>query len=70
MTSIRCWFGIIFIVTAVEIGLITPPIGVNLFVIDNVAKDLKTESVICDIVRITPWIGFPMLATRLSATVR
>lgn len=33
------WFGILALVT-VEIGLITPPVGLNLFIINNLAKDV------------------------------
>jgi tripartite ATP-independent transporter DctM subunit len=71
------WFGII-IVTVVEIGLITPPIGMNLFVIAGVAKDLKTRNVIqgvvpfilCDIVRVALLVAFPILVTWLPSTMR
>ena len=71
------WFGIV-IVTVVEIGLITPPIGMNLFVIIGVAKDLKTRDVVrgvvpfilCDIVRVMLLIAFPILATWLPSTMR
>lgn len=71
------WFGII-IVTVVEIGLITPPIGMNLFVIIGVAKDLKTRDVVrgvvpfilCDIVRVVILVAFPILATWLPSTMR
>jgi TRAP-type C4-dicarboxylate transport system permease large subunit len=62
----------------VEIGLITPPIGMNLFVIIGVAKDLKTQSVIrgvvpfiiCDIVRVALLVAFPILVTWLPSTMR
>ena len=36
------WFGII-IVMVVELGLITPPIGMNVFVIKGMAKDVPLE---------------------------
>ena len=70
------WFGII-IVTVTEIGLITPPIGMNLFVIAGVAKDLKTSAVmrgvlpfiLCDIVRVMLLIAFPILTTWLPSTM-
>ena len=39
------WFGIL-VVVVVEIGLITPPIGVNLFVIRSVTPDITMSSVI------------------------
>ena len=71
------WFGIV-IVTVVEIGLITPPIGMNLFVIAGVAKDLKARDVIrgvvpfiiCDIVRVALLVAFPILVTWLPSTMR
>lgn len=71
------WFGIV-IVTVVEIGLITPPIGMNLFVIAGVAKDLDTHNVIlgvfpfilCDIVGVALLVAFPILVTWLPSTMR
>ena len=71
------WFGIV-IVTVVEVGLITPPIGMNLFVIIGVAKDLDIRKlvrgvipfVICDVVRVALLIAFPVLATWLPSTMR
>ena len=71
------WFGIV-IVTVVEIGLITPPIGMNLFVIIGVAKDLKTRDVVrgvvpfilCDVVRVVILVAFPIIATWLPSTMR
>jgi tripartite ATP-independent transporter DctM subunit len=39
------WFGII-VVVAVEIGLITPPIGVNLFVIRSIAPDISMRTIL------------------------
>ncbi len=38
------WFGII-IVMVVELGLITPPIGMNVFVIKGMAPDVKLSSI-------------------------
>ena len=71
------WFGIV-IVTVVEIGIITPPIGMNLFVIAGVAKDLETRNVIrgvipfiiCDVVRVALLVAFPILVTWLPSTMR
>ena len=70
------WFGIL-IVSVTEIGLITPPIGMNLFVIVGVAKDLKASSVIrgvipfiiCDVVRVILLVSFPIIATWLPSTM-
>ncbi|MFC1535116.1 TRAP transporter large permease [Thermodesulfobacteriota bacterium] len=38
------WFGII-IVRVVEIGMITPPIGINVYVISGVAKDVPMQTI-------------------------
>jgi TRAP-type C4-dicarboxylate transport system permease large subunit len=37
------WFGVI-IVMAVELGLIHPPVGMNVFVIKSVIKDVSPQS--------------------------
>jgi tripartite ATP-independent transporter DctM subunit len=71
------WFGII-IVTVTEIGLITPPIGMNLFVIVGVAKNLPTGTVIrgvvpfiiCDVVRVVLLVAFPIIVTWLPSTMK
>jgi C4-dicarboxylate transporter DctM subunit len=38
------WFGII-VVMVVELGLITPPIGMNVFVIKGMAPNVKLSSI-------------------------
>lgn len=38
------WFGIV-VVVAVEIGLITPPIGMNIFVLRSVVPDVSTATI-------------------------
>ena len=43
------WFGII-VVRAVEIGMITPPIGINVFVIKGIAKDVPMQTIFKGIV--------------------
>jgi TRAP-type C4-dicarboxylate transport system permease large subunit len=63
------WFGII-VVTVAEIGLITPPIGMNLFVIQGVAPGLRFASIargvvpfiMADVVRLALLIAVPELA--------
>ena len=35
---VRLWFGILILIV-VEVGLITPPVGMNLFVINAMARD-------------------------------
>ena len=59
------WFGIL-IVVVVEIGLITPPIGVNLFVIRSVMPDIKMMTVIRGVI---PFIVVDLLRVLLIASV-
>lgn len=62
------WFGLV-VVVACEIGLITPPIGINLFVIQTMQPDIRIQTVfkgvvpfiIADIVRISILILAPTL---------
>jgi tripartite ATP-independent transporter DctM subunit len=71
------WFGII-IVMVVELGLITPPIGMNVFVIKGIAKDVPLEDifrgampfVIAQIVLIGTLVLFPQIALWLPSTMR
>ena len=66
------WFGVIIVMT-VELGLIHPPVGMNVFVIKSVVKDVSFATiflgvipfVITDIVRLVILISFPALATFL-----
>ncbi|MBV1789752.1 TRAP transporter large permease [Marinobacterium sp. D7] len=66
------WFGIIAVIT-VELGLITPPVGMNVFVIKAFAPDISIGSiykgvmpfVISDLVRLALIISFPVLALGL-----
>lgn len=63
------WFGIL-VVVLVEIGLITPPIGVNLFVIKSVVPDVPMGTTIrgvmpfiaADIVRVFLLAVFPVIS--------
>lgn len=60
------WFGIIAVVT-VELGLITPPVGLNLFMVNSVAPSLSLSTiykgvlpfVLADIVRLMLLIAVP-----------
>jgi tripartite ATP-independent transporter DctM subunit len=62
------WFGIITVVV-VELSLITPPIGMNLFVIHSVARNIPMTTIYrgilpfiaVDIVRLAILVLFPML---------
>jgi len=59
------WFGIL-VVMVVEIGLITPPIGVNLFVIRSVMPDIPMMTVVRGVV---PFIVADVLRILLVAAV-
>jgi C4-dicarboxylate transporter, DctM subunit len=66
------WFGVIIVMT-VELGLIHPPVGMNVFVIKSVIKDVDMSTifvgvlpfVIADLIRLVILIAFPLLATWL-----
>jgi TRAP-type C4-dicarboxylate transport system permease large subunit len=66
------WFGIVAVIT-VELGLITPPVGMNVFVIKSVAPDVPMGQifrgvfpfVLSDVVRLFLLILFPVLALGL-----
>ena len=59
------WFGIL-IVVVVEVGLIHPPIGVNLFVIRSVMPDIPMMTVVRGVV---PFIVADLLRILLIAAV-
>ena len=60
------WFGVLVLIV-VEVGLITPPVGLNLFVINKLAKDIPLRDsfigvipfVLSDIVRVVILAMFP-----------
>lgn len=68
------WFGIIIVMT-VELGLITPPIGMNIFVIKSVVRDIELPEifrgvvpfVVTDLVRLVILIAFPALVLWLPS---
>lgn len=63
------WFGVIIVMT-VELGLIHPPVGMNVFVIKSVVKDVSFTTIfkgvlpfiLTDIVRLVILIAFPIIA--------
>ncbi len=69
------WFGII-VVMIVELGLITPPIGMNVFVIKGIATDIPMERifvgvlpfVVAQIVLIGILVVFPEIALLIPET--
>ncbi len=66
------WFGVIIVMT-VELGLIHPPVGMNVFVIKSVVKDVSFATIFrgvipfvaTDLIRLVILIAFPLLATWL-----
>jgi tripartite ATP-independent transporter DctM subunit len=64
------WFGILVLIV-VEVGLITPPVGMNLFVINSMAKDVPIMAtyrgvmpfVLSDFVRTAILVAFPAIVT-------
>ena len=68
------WFGIIIVMT-VELGLIHPPVGMNVFVIKSVVQDVTFSAIfrgvlpfiVTDILRLIILIAFPMIALWLPA---
>jgi len=71
------WFGIL-IVVVVEIGLISPPVGMNLFVINALLPHVPTRVLfrgvlpfmVADIVRLAILIAFPTISLWLPSLMR
>ncbi|MDO5290208.1 MAG: TRAP transporter large permease [Pseudomonadota bacterium] len=63
------WFGILVLVVA-EVGLITPPVGMNLFVIQSMAPGVRIGQayagvlpfVLSDLVRVAVLVAFPAIS--------
>jgi C4-dicarboxylate transporter, DctM subunit len=68
------WFGVIIVMT-VELGLIHPPVGMNVFVIKTVVPEVSFTTIFTgvlpfiatDILRLVILIAFPIIATYLPA---
>ncbi len=68
------WFGIVVVVVT-EISLITPPVGLNVFVLSGVLKDVKTGTIfkgvtpfwIADIIRLLLITLIPVISLALPA---
>ena len=68
----KLWFGIITLST-VEIGLITPPVGLNVFVINSLARDVPMSETFrgivpflaSDAVRVALIVLFPAISLLL-----
>jgi len=66
--QVLVWFGILVLVS-VEVGMISPPFGLNLFVINAMAKDVPMAETykgvigfcVSDIIRLVLLVAFPAL---------
>jgi TRAP-type C4-dicarboxylate transport system permease large subunit len=68
----KIWFGIIILVV-VELGLITPPVGLNVFIIQSLSPDVPMRETFkgvmpffaAEIVRVTLLVAFPAISLLL-----
>ena len=66
--ELAIWFGILVLIV-VEVGLITPPVGMNLFVINSLARDTPITQtyraimpfVFSDLMRTALLVAFPSI---------
>ncbi len=66
--QLKVWFGIIALIT-VELGLITPPVGMNVFIIHSLAEDVPMGEtfkgvlpfLLVEMIRIALLLGFPAI---------
>jgi C4-dicarboxylate transporter, DctM subunit len=66
------WFGILVLIV-VEVGLITPPVGLILFIINSMARDVPLSATYrgvlpfigSDLIRTTLLVAFPALTLAL-----
>jgi C4-dicarboxylate transporter, DctM subunit len=71
------WFGIL-IVVVVEIGLISPPVGMNLFVLNTLLPQVPTRVIFrgvlpfiaADCVRLAILIAFPVISLYLPSLMK
>ncbi len=74
--DLKVWFGILALVV-IELGLITPPVGMNVFVISSLARDVPMLTTfrgvapffLSEIVRVALLILFPALSLWLPAVL-
>jgi TRAP-type C4-dicarboxylate transport system permease large subunit len=55
------WFGVVMTIV-MEMGLIHPPVGLNIFVIKNIAPDIPLKDIIWGVI---PFVGLMILAVLL-----
>ncbi|MDJ0683929.1 MAG: TRAP transporter large permease [Alphaproteobacteria bacterium] len=66
------WFGVLALIV-VEVGLITPPVGMNLFIISSMARDVRMSEtyrgvapfVASDLIRVVILVAFPAISLYL-----
>ncbi len=66
--ELKIWFGILALIV-VELGLITPPVGMNVFVISSMAKDVPMRDIFigvlpffgAELIRISLLVAFPVI---------
>jgi tripartite ATP-independent transporter DctM subunit len=71
------WFGVL-IVVVVEIGLISPPVGMNLFVLNTLLPQVQTRTIFygvlpfmaADCVRLAILTAFPIISLYLPSLMR
>jgi tripartite ATP-independent transporter DctM subunit len=71
------WFGVL-VVVVVEIGLISPPVGMNLFVLNALLPNVATTTlfrgvlpfVVADVIRLGILIAFPVISLWLPSMMR
>jgi C4-dicarboxylate transporter DctM subunit len=70
------WFGVIVVMT-VELGLITPPVGMNVYVINSIVPETSLVTIfrgvapfiLTDLVRLALLVAFPWLVLFLPTTM-
>ncbi|MGB0087379.1 MAG: TRAP transporter large permease [Rhodomicrobiaceae bacterium] len=73
----KVWFGILSLIV-VELGLITPPVGMNVFVINSLARDVPMAETfkgvfpffLIELVRVAVLVAFPAITLFLPALLR
>jgi TRAP-type C4-dicarboxylate transport system permease large subunit len=71
------WFGVV-IVCVVEIGLISPPVGMNMFVLKSLLPQVSTGTIFsgvmpffwADVLRLAILVAFPFLTLWLPGLTR
>jgi len=71
------WFGVMIVIIS-EMGLITPPVGINVYVIKGVMKDVSLETIfkgiypflICELILAVILIAFPQIVLFLPGLMK